>query len=223
MEDVIRPLLRGHGVVLEPLTLAHAPELFAIARPEMFGNFLSWPEVWTMEAFGQWLGRQIGNPKSSAFAVRDDGAMKTDPRAGASEPSLGETGLSTPGVSNWAGKLVGATSFCDIDLANKALEVGWTWYTPPAQGTLVNPACKLLLLEHAFEKIKCVRVQLKCDLRNLRSQAAIAKLGATREGVLRQHRIQQNGFVRDTVMYSITAVEWPAIKHGLASRLNAGR
>ena len=207
----MRPVLRGHGVVLEPLTMAHAPGLFAIARPEMFGNFLSWPQIWTEEAFSEWLGRQIGNPKSSALAVREDGAMKETAGGGTSQDG------------NWAGRLVGASSYCDIDLANKALEIGWTWYTPPAQGTLVNPACKLLMLEHAFEKLKCVRVQLKCDLRNLRSQAAIAKLGAVREGVLRQHRIQQNGFVRDTVMYSITAAEWPVVKRGLETRLRFGR
>lgn len=205
--DAMYPSMRGHGVILEPLTVAHTAELFAAARPEMFGYFLTWPQVWTEEGFGTWIGKLLANPKNAAFAVRDYGAMKGPPGEGSA------------GDDHRAGRLVGASSYCDIDAANKAVEIGWTWYTLDAQGTRINPACKLLLLEHAFTKLGCVRVQLKCDLRNTRSQAAIAKLGATREGVLRQHRIQQNGFVRDTVMYSITAAEWPGVKRGLEGRL----
>lgn len=207
--DAMYPLLRGHGVVLEPLTISHTAELFTAARPEMFDHFLTWPQVWTEKSFAAWIGPLLANPKNAPFAIRENGALN------------GSAGLSSNAKSPWSGRLVGASSYCDIDPANRAVEIGWTWYTPDAQSTRINPACKLLLLEHAFTKLGCVRVQLKCDLRNTRSQAAITKLGATREGVLHQHRIQQNGFIRDTVMYSITAAEWPAVKRGLQTRLPA--
>jgi RimJ/RimL family protein N-acetyltransferase len=106
----------------------------------------------------------------------------------------------------------------DIDPPNACVEIGATWYTPTARGTSINPACKLLLLRHAFETLGCVRVTLKCDGRNLHSQRAITKLGATREGTLRKHRIQQNGFVRDTVMFSVIRDEWPTVRAGLEAR-----
>lgn len=114
---------------------------------------------------------------------------------------------------------VGMTSYLDINEADRRLEIGMTWYKPSAQGTTVNPAAKLLLLEHAFETLECERVQLKTDGRNLRSQAAISKLGAVREGVLRKYGRQPSGYVRDAVMFSIIRSEWPAVKAGLLERV----
>jgi RimJ/RimL family protein N-acetyltransferase len=106
-----------------------------------------------------------------------------------------------------------------VALAHRRLEIGSTWYEPAARGTAVNPACKLLLLAHAFDVIGVNRVALVTDARNARSQAAIARLGAAREGVLRANMITQGGRVRDTVIFSIVAAEWPAVRAGLLARL----
>lgn len=116
---------------------------------------------------------------------------------------------------------VGSTSLFDIRPAERALEIGYTWLAPVCHRTPINTAAKLLLLSHCFETLGCERVQLKTDARNLVSQRAIERLGATREGVLRRHQKLHDGFVRDTVFYSILLEEWPAIKTRLASRLAA--
>jgi RimJ/RimL family protein N-acetyltransferase len=118
-----------------------------------------------------------------------------------------------------SGQPVGSTSYFDIRSAHRGLEIGYTWYAVPYQGTQVNPENKYLLLRHAFETLGAIRVQLKTDKRNLRSQAAIAKLGAKLEGTLRKHSIMEDGYIRDTVMFSITDEEWPGVKAGLEARL----
>lgn len=107
---------------------------------------------------------------------------------------------------------MGSKSYLDVAPEHLRIEIGWTWLGAPARRTAVNTECKLLLLRHAFETLGCGRVQLKTDGRNLRSQTAIARLGAVREGVLRKHVILPDGFVRDTVMFSITADEWPGVR-----------
>jgi RimJ/RimL family protein N-acetyltransferase len=117
------------------------------------------------------------------------------------------------------GQPVGSTSYFDIRPAHRGLEIGYTWYAQAYQGTHINPENKYLLLRHAFETLGAVRVQLKTDKRNLRSQHAIAKLGAKLEGTLRKHTILENGYIRDTVMFSITDDEWPEVKAGLEARL----
>ena len=117
------------------------------------------------------------------------------------------------------GAIVGATRYLDIRPADGNLEIGWTWYAPEAWGTAVNPEAKLLLLAHAFEGLGAVRVALCCDARNRRSHDAILRLGATREGVLRRHRLVQHGVIRDTVVFSILDDEWPRVKAGLEARL----
>ncbi len=114
---------------------------------------------------------------------------------------------------------VGMTRYLDIRPADRTLEVGGTWYTPAYQHTAVNTECKYLLLCHAFETLGCIRVQLKTDLRNERSQRAIERLGAVREGVLRNHMILPDGTVRSSVYYSILAAEWPAVKSRLEGLL----
>jgi N-acetyltransferase len=118
------------------------------------------------------------------------------------------------------GKIVGSSRFLDISDAHKTLEVGWTWYSPDYWRTRVNTQTKLLMLQHAFEKIGVNRVQFCTDSRNVRSQAAIERLGAQREGVLRKHRIIADGYVRDTVVFSILKEEWPQIHSGLQGKLN---
>ena len=111
-----------------------------------------------------------------------------------------------------SGEAVGGTTYLDIALADKRVEIGSTWHGRVFWRTAINTECKYLLLRHAFETLGCNRVQLKTDLRNERSQAAIARLGAVREGVLRLQMVMPDGWVRDTVMFSIIASEWPAVK-----------
>jgi RimJ/RimL family protein N-acetyltransferase len=106
-----------------------------------------------------------------------------------------------------------------VVLKHRRIEIGSTWYRPELWGTAINPECKLLLLAHAFEVLGVNRVALITDGQNERSQAAIAKLGAVREGVLRSHMVVQGGRVRDTVVFSITATEWPAVRQRLVGRV----
>jgi RimJ/RimL family protein N-acetyltransferase len=121
------------------------------------------------------------------------------------------------------GRLVGSTRFLDVSSTHRGVEIGWTWYAPSAWGTTVHPECKLLLLGHAFDTWGAVRVTLKTDQMNNRSQAAIRALGARYEGTLRHHRIRRNGSLRDTVVFSILADEWPATRALLRARLGAAR
>jgi RimJ/RimL family protein N-acetyltransferase len=111
------------------------------------------------------------------------------------------------------------SSYLEVSPADARLEIGFTAFTPDVWGTAVNPECKLLLLGHAFEDLRCGRVQLKTDIRNVRSQRAIDRLGARHEGVLRRYQRRADGTVRDTVLFSIVAEEWPAVRDGLRARL----
>jgi RimJ/RimL family protein N-acetyltransferase len=120
--------------------------------------------------------------------------------------------------SGWA---IGWTTFMDIDATQERLEIGWTWYGRVYWSSSVNTECKLLLLAHAFEDLGMGRVQLKTDHLNIRSQAAIARLGAQREGTLRRHRRRPDGTWRDTVYFSILRTEWPEVKARLVARLQA--
>ncbi|WP_406829976.1 GNAT family protein [Pedococcus sp. KACC 23699] len=117
-----------------------------------------------------------------------------------------------------AGTVVGTTSLGDVDVVNERVHLGWTLYGSRWWGTAVNPECKLLLLGHAFE-CGFGRVKIQTDAVNHRSQAAIAKLGATREGVLRRHTRRADGTFRDTVVFSVLADEWPSVEAGLRARL----
>jgi RimJ/RimL family protein N-acetyltransferase len=114
---------------------------------------------------------------------------------------------------------IGLSCYLDIRPFDRGLEIGSTWIARAHQGTAVNPESKYLLLRHAFETLGAIRVQLKTDLRNLRSQTAIAKLGALREGVLRNHMVMADGYYRNSVMFSVIDAEWPAVKAGLVARL----
>ena len=115
--------------------------------------------------------------------------------------------------------LIGSTSYLDVVLKHQRVEIGSTWYRPECWGTTINPECKLLLLAHAFDGLGVNRVAFITDRLNERSQAAIAKLGAVREGVLRAHMVVQGGRVRDSVMFSITSDEWPPVRERLTARL----
>jgi RimJ/RimL family protein N-acetyltransferase len=118
------------------------------------------------------------------------------------------------------GRAVGSTSYLDIQPQNRALEIGGTWYAPPFQRTGVNTECKFLLLQHAFEQLGCLRVQFKTDLRNERSQRALERIGAMKEGLLRKNLTMPDGYQRSSVVYSILDDEWPAVRARLERMLS---
>lgn len=113
------------------------------------------------------------------------------------------------------GRILGSTRFCNIDTKNHRLEIGYTWYRQSVQRSGVNTECKLLLLQHAFEQLQCIAVEFRTNWHNHKSRAAIARLGAKQDGVLRQHQLMPNGQYRDTVVFSILNSEWPAVKSQL--------
>jgi RimJ/RimL family protein N-acetyltransferase len=119
------------------------------------------------------------------------------------------------------GRAIGSTRFGDIALEHGRVEIGWTWIAPSHQRSAVNTEAKLLQLGYAFDELGATRVALKTDGRNQRSQAAIERLGALREGTLRRHMRMPDGFIRDTVYFSILAEEWPAVKERLEERLGS--
>lgn len=135
-----------------------------------------------------------------------------------------ETGMALPFIVRdlRTGKIVGTTRFCNIDSKNQRLEIGYTWYSQSVQRSGINTECKLLLLSHAFETLGCIAVEFRTDWLNKRSQAAIERLGAKRDGVLRNHMLQADGRIRDTVVYSIIQNEWPGVKANLRYFLQRG-
>jgi RimJ/RimL family protein N-acetyltransferase len=189
--------LAGGHVRLEPLRLDHAPGLFAALLLD--------PSVW------QWL--PVAPPPTLAEM---EALIKADLEAQAEGTKLAFAQLELP-----AQRVVGATMYLDISRRDRRLEIGSTWIAKPWQRTGINTEAKYLLLRHAFEALHAARVQLKTDKRNVQSQAAIERLGAIREGILRKHMLTQNGFIRDTVMYSITEDEWPPVKQRLEALLTA--
>jgi len=118
-----------------------------------------------------------------------------------------------------SGAIVGATRYFNVDAPNRRLEIGHTWYAKRAQRTAANTECKLLLLTHAFEALGCIAVEFRTSSFNFRSREAIARLGAKQDGILRSHQILPDGTLRDTVVFSIIAPEWPAVRRHLLFRL----
>jgi len=180
------PNLVGNRVKLEPLRRAHIEGLFAAGQHAEI-----WPHMFmrvtTMEDMAEVVDKALTNMQAGV-----------------------EFAYTTIDVST--NRIVGSTRLYEYMPAHRQLEIGSTWLTPDVWRTHVNTECKYLLLTHCFETMDLVRVQLKTDARNVRSQRAIERLGAMREGILRKHRIVQDGFIRDTVMYSIIEEEWPAVK-----------
>ncbi len=187
----IKPItLSGRAARLEPLGEVHAEALAAAATPELFIYHFPPPEF-SPAGFGMLIRYLVNSPGYCPFAI----------------------------VSQEHDRAIGVTCYLDIRPLDRALEIGFTWISKSYQGTHVNPECKYLLFRHAFEDQQAVRVQLKTDLRNVQSQRAIEKLGAVREGVLRHHMIRPDGYLRDSVMYSVTNSEWPAVRDRLEQRL----
>ena len=118
------------------------------------------------------------------------------------------------------GKIVGMTTYMNIDAANRRVEIGSTWYGKSAQRGPLNTQCKLLLLRHAFETLNCIAVEFRTHFFNHQSRRAIERLGAKQDGILRSHQVAPNGTLRDTVVYSITAAEWPTVQTHLNYQLN---
>jgi RimJ/RimL family protein N-acetyltransferase len=160
------------------------------------------------------------------FAALDDDAVWTHvrgrPQSADELSTTMDAAMSNgrwPLVVRMDGRIVGTTSFLELSTIDARCEIGFTLYAREVWGGPVNPTCKLLMMQWAFEECGMNRVQLKTDLHNLRSQNAIAKLGAAREGVLRGYQRRANDTIRDTVMYSVLATEWPQVKNGLTDRL----
>ena len=191
------PVLTGSLVRLEPLTQAHAPGWWAAAEDD--------------ESF-RWLS--IPRP-------RTPGDAQEQVRQACAAAARGERVPWTQ-VQPASGRVLGTTSYYELDPPGRSLAIGHTWLARSAQRTGVNTEAKLLLLTRAFETLGAVRVVWHADIRNERSQSAIARLGATREGVLRKHRQRRDGTWRDTVQFSMLDDEWPARKARLLARLAAG-
>ena len=187
------PTLQGDTVRLEPLEPRHVQDLLEAADPSVFRYHGLAPQAWTPEAFGEYIEASCAMPDRVPFAI----VLRGENRA------------------------VGTSSFLELRPVHRGIEIGYTWIGPHYQGTPVNPESKLLMLTYAFETLGAMRVQLKCDARNLQSQAAISKLGAQREALLRKHMLYTDGRVRDTVIFSILDDEWPGVKAGLERRLQA--
>lgn len=187
------PLLEGTHVTLRPLERGDAAALLEAAREgEMWTTpFTVVPGPGTAEAYVDNLLSQYEASTALPFAV----------------------------IEHATGTVIGTSRYLHIDRPNRNLEIGGTFIARRVQGTRVNPEMKLLMLAHAFETIGCLRVSLQTDERNLHSQAAITKLGAIREGVRRRDRIMPDGFVRNSVHFSILDSEWPTVKAGLLARL----
>ncbi len=187
------PLLADARVRLEPLAPAHAPALETAAADgrlwELF--YTAVPAPGEAAAYVDTALRGQAEGRILAFAVRE---IASD-------------------------TIIGSTRYCNIDADLPRLEIGYTWYAARWQRTHVNTACKRLLLAHAFEVMDCVAVELRTDVLNRASQRAIERLGAQRDGVLRQHQRRRDGSLRDTVVYSVTAAEWPALRKLLDLRL----
>lgn len=182
--------LTGKYVRLEPMSEAHVPALAEIGAGQDFWHFMLYGDMKTAEDMRNWVNDILSRAEKG-------------------------TDLPFVAVHLASGRVAGATRYLNIMPRDRGLEIGGTWYGLDFQRTAVNTECKYLLLRHAFETLGAIRVQLKTDLRNERSQRAIERLGAVREGVLRNHMILPDGYIRHSVFYSILDSEWPAVKSHL--------
>lgn len=160
-----------------------------------------------------------GSPESALARARQQYVGVPAPGDGGQGRVVYAVRLAADSTLGAAGSVVGTTSIGDAFPAHQRLHLGWTMYHPRVWGTVVNPETKFLLLRHCFEELGYGRVKIQTDALNSRSQAAIARLGATREGVLRRHSRREDGSFRDTVVFSITRDDWPRVSDGLRQRL----
>lgn len=186
--------LVGTHVRLEPMTQEHIPGLAEIGVGQPFWDFMLYGNINTVDDMRSWVLDILSRARRG-------------------------TDLPFVAIHLQSGRVAGATRYLNIVPNDRGLEIGGTWYGPEFQRTVVNTECKYLLLRHAFETLGCIRVQLKTDLRNERSQRAIERIGAVREGVLRNHMILPDGRIRNSVFYSILDTEWPEVKKKLEEML----
>lgn len=188
-------VLKGDRIKLDPLRADHAGPLCEFGLDE---------ELW----------------KLTANQIVTDADMRSYVRTALEDK---ERGVSLPFVMKLTGgdKIVGSTRFGNIDVTNRKAEIGWTWIDPRWQRSFVNTEAKLLMLTHAFEVWGCVRVEFKTDALNERSRNAILRLGATEEGILRNHMITDTGRNRNSVYFSIIDQEWDRVKTGLMQKLRS--
>jgi len=187
------PVLEGDLVRLEPLSPAHGPDLAeAVAVGELWRTWYT--RIPAPGAVPAEIERRLG--------LQSEGAMA--PWAV---------------VDARSGRAVGMTTFMNLDPDNRRLEIGSTWLGAAAHGTGINPAAKRLLLERAFDVLGCIAVEFRTHWHNHQSRAAIARLGAKQDGVLRNHTVWPDGTVRDTVVFSIIDGEWPTVRAALQARL----
>ena len=179
--------LEGSRVRLEPLGPQHAEDLARSCTEPATWRYFPMAPIASLAEMQAWIADRQAQAEQGewfAFAIVD-------------RPS---------------GRTVGSTSYLDLSAAHRRLEIGSTWLQTPARRTGINTECKYLLLRQAFESMGANRVQLKTDARNLQSQAAIERIGATKEGVLRAQMVMTDGYLRDSVMYSVIKPEWPGVK-----------
>lgn len=188
--------LEGRHVRLVPLGPEHRGDLEAAAAEDPAALHLG-ALLFTLEGWDVWYGE-------AAAGVRDGRYVAWATLDAAT------------------GRAIGSTRFGDIDIESERLEIGWTWLAPSRWRTAANTEAKLLQLRHAFDELGAGRVGLRTDARNLRSQAAIERIGAVREGTLRRHIRMPDGFIRDSVYYSILRDEWPEVRQRLEGRLARG-
>ncbi|MDQ6873078.1 MAG: GNAT family N-acetyltransferase [Gemmatimonadota bacterium] len=190
MDSIAPPLepvfLEGAFVRLEPMTLEHHTSLTAVGLD---------PEIWRRAI------APILTPEEMRAYM--DTAMQLQ-REGSALPFVT--------VERSSAKVVGSTRFGNYDRANRRIEIGWTWLAPAWQRTVTNTEAKYLMLTHAFERLGCVRVELKTDVLNSQSRNAIMRIGAKEEGILRKHTLTWTGRYRDSIYYSILDEEWPQVK-----------
>lgn len=187
--------LKGSIVTLEPLSLEH---LGGISEAVKDG------ELWKL-----WF-TSVPSPETAEATIK--AALELRENAGWMPFIVREKST---------GKIIGSTRYCNVDEVNQRLEIGYTWYSESYQRTSVNTECKYLLLSHAFETLGAIAVEFRTNWHNHKSRAAIARLGAKQDGVLRNHQKSANGIYRDTVVFSIINLEWPAVKQGLMFKLNS--
>lgn len=195
MTDFVTPVeMTGQRWVrLEPLSPAHIPEIDDVAADGELGSF--------------WYTAPP-RPGAAAEWVRQLLALRN-----------ADHGVSFV-VRTLDGRLVGSTSYLNVDGPNRRLEIGHTWYVADVRRTGVNAETKLLMLGHAFDELGCIAVELRTHFFNFASRAAIERLGAKLDGVLRSHQLLSDGSRRDTVVYSILDIEWPAVRSNLKFRLD---
>ncbi len=185
--------LLGKRVRLEPLTIEHLSPLCEAGQDAEIWRWFTAPLL-TAEDMQRWIETALGNQSEG-------------------------TALPFATIEQASGRAVGSTRFGNIDTANRRAEIGWTWLGLKWQRTPLNTEAKYLMLRHAFEVWGCIRVELKTDVLNERSRAAILRLGAKQEGILRKHMITATGRIRDSMYFSILDTEWPDVKARLEEKL----